>query len=89
MSELRDLVGNLGKLQEEGVLGVDQEAVEHAKTHESELSEEGRAKLEMRALEVSLGGIGGGAGRSVGLEECERVLERLLEECGMGDVLRS
>lgn len=88
VGELRELVGHLGKLEEEGVLGVDEEAVEHAKTHESELSEEGRAKMEMRALEVSLGGMGGGGSRGVGLEECERKLERLMGECGMGELMR-
>ena len=31
--------------------------------------------------------VGGGGSKGVGLEECERTLERLLSECGMGDVM--
>lgn len=89
VTELRELVTALGKLEESKVLPVDEEAEEHAKSHEGEgVSMEMQERREMREMEEMLGGLGGGEKRSaVGLVDCRVKLEELLARCGLEGLL--
>lgn len=91
VAELREVVTALGKLDETKVLPVDQEAEEHAKSHEGEgVSLVMHERREMREMEVMLGGLGGSKEeeeRKGGLEECRERLESLLDRCGLVGLL--
>jgi hypothetical protein len=88
VTELREIVNALGKLDANRILPVDAEAEEHAKSHEDEgISQQMRDRKEMREMEDMLSGIGGKAAPSNGVEECRRRLEGVLSVFGMEEVL--
>jgi hypothetical protein len=91
VAELREVVTMLGKLDEGKVLPVDEEAEEHARSHENEgVSLVMQERREMREMEEMLGGLGGKkekASEKGGLDECRERLEVLLERCGMKGLL--
>ncbi|GAA5882053.1 hypothetical protein JCM16303_005579 [Sporobolomyces ruberrimus] len=86
--ELREIVNALGKLDANRILPVDQEAEEHAKSHEDEgISQQMKDRREMREMEDMLSGIGGNSAESSGVEECRTRIAKVLEVFGMEDVL--
>lgn len=89
VGECRALVTALGKLDEQRVLPVDQEAEEHAKSHADEgLSLEMLERKEMRRMEEAMNGLGSGKkAEGVGLEDCRGKLEDLLKACGLEGVM--
>ncbi|KAM0754101.1 hypothetical protein T439DRAFT_171557 [Meredithblackwellia eburnea MCA 4105] len=89
VSELRELVSALGRLDENKVLPVDQEAEDHAKSHGDEgISLVMMERKEMRGIEDLLGGMGGStAGKEPGLEECQTRLEQILQRVGLSGVI--
>ncbi|ORY66924.1 hypothetical protein BCR35DRAFT_294838 [Leucosporidium creatinivorum] len=92
VAELREVVTALGKLDEGKVLPVDEEAEEHAKSHENEgVSLVMQERREMREMEEMLGGLGGGGAKEDakkgGLDECRMRLEEILERCGLKGLL--
>jgi len=88
VGELREIVNALGKLDAVRILPVDQEAEEHAKSHEDEgISQQLKDRKEMREMEEMLSGIGGKAATTSGVEECRNRLEKVFAVFGMEEVL--
>ncbi|GAA5822092.1 hypothetical protein JCM11251_004854 [Rhodosporidiobolus azoricus] len=89
VSELREVVNALGRLDAVRVLPVDEEAEAHAKEHEEEgISEVMRQRKEMREMEALMGGLGGAAEQTNGgVEECRRRLFNILKAVGLEDVM--
>ncbi|GAA5893333.1 Yae1 family protein [Sporobolomyces salmoneus] len=88
VTELREIVNSLGKLDAIRILPVDEEAEEHAKSHEDEgISQQMRDRKEMREMEDLMSGIGGKAKQTSGMEECRERLARILAVFGMEQVL--
>lgn len=88
VGELREIVNALGKLDAVRMLPVDEEAEEHAKSHEDEgISQQLKDRKEMREMEEMMSGVGGRAKKTSGVEECRERLERVLAVFGMEEVL--
>ena len=96
MTELRDLVNLLGKLDANRILPIDREAEEHAKSHQDEgISQLMQDKRDMRDMEDRLSRIGGGGQASLslaspsrgGVAECREKLGRVLTVFGMEEIL--
>ncbi|GAA5955144.1 hypothetical protein JCM3765_003207 [Sporobolomyces pararoseus] len=88
VTELREIVNALGKLDANKILPIDKEAEEHAKSHEDEgISQHMKDRKEMREMEDMLSGIGGKATPSSGVEECRKRLEGVLAVFGMEEIL--
>lgn len=90
VAELREVVTLLGKLDEGKVLPVDEEAEEHARSHENEgVSMVMQERREMREMEEMLDGLEGSKEevKKGGLNECRERLEVLLERCGLKGLL--
>lgn len=95
--ELRELVRELNKFEELGLLGEDQEAVAHSKLHNGDNGEslEAMEKREMREIEGLLGGAGMEGVKiekvevdpSQQVQDCQRRLAVLLSRCGLENVL--
>lgn len=96
IEQTRELVRRLGRIKLVDIAPVDVEAEQHAREHGEEISLplELQDKRELESLEEQMQGLSGGGGDAVQkpassgkkqeLDECQSILDDLLEKAGLG-----